>query len=356
METFAAEVWEALEARHPGSQLVAHGGNNLRLPAFFVRAWWHTLRSVIGRRCDLVLTGDAVTYIALWPLLALLRVRSITMVMGLDLTWPHRYYEVVTRALVPRATRVIAISTATAEAARAIGVAPDRCGIVRPAVAVPDCGSSDRARARRRLDERLGLPDDAVVLLTVGRLVARKGVRWFVAEVMPKLATSAHYVVAGSGPDRANIEHAITAAGLRAQVHLLGRVSEDEREDLLRGSDLFVQPNIMIAGDMEGFGLVVLEATSRGTPVVASALEGLCDAVVDGETGYLVAPGDAEAWSTCVTRLTTHPARLVEIGARFRSRTIELDGSKRLQESLSEELRRCQRSTRSATVRSSRRS
>ena len=214
---------------------------------------------------------------------------------------------------------------------------------------------ADRSTARRPAAESSnasGLPDDAVVLLTVGRLVARKGVRWFVAEVMPKLPPSVHYLVAGSGPDLTNIEHAIAAAGSHAQVHLLGRVSEDEREDLLRGSDLFVQPNIPIEGDMEGFGLVVLEAATRGTPVVASALEGLRDAVVDGETGFLVAPSDAEAWSTRVTSLAADRTGLVDVGARFRARTVELDSWERLQESLSAELAQSQRATRSRTVRS----
>ena len=73
METFAANVWAALQAANPGSTLVAHGGKNRLLPWFFVRAWWHAARAVIGRRCDLVMTGDAVTYVALWPLLAALR-------------------------------------------------------------------------------------------------------------------------------------------------------------------------------------------------------------------------------------------------------------------------------------------
>ena len=84
----------------------------------------------------------------------------------------------------------------------------------------------------------------------------------------------------------------------------------------MRGADLFVQPNIRVADDMEGFGLVTVEAAMRGTPVVAAALEGIVDAVLDGLTGVLLPPEDADAWVARLRAMVTDRRWLEEAGAR----------------------------------------
>jgi glycosyltransferase involved in cell wall biosynthesis len=71
-------------------------------------------------------------------------------------------------------------------------------------------------------------------------------------------------------------------------VALLGRVPDETRDLLFAACDVFVQPNIEVPGDMEGFGIVVLEAASFGAPVVAARIEGLRDAIADGVSGILV--------------------------------------------------------------------
>jgi len=71
-----------------------------------------------------------------------------------------------------------------------------------------------------------------------------------------------------------------------------------------------------VPGDMEGFGLVTVEAAMRGTPVVAAGLEGILDAVVDGKTGTLLPPGDADAWVARLTEMLADRAGLAEAGRR----------------------------------------
>jgi glycosyltransferase involved in cell wall biosynthesis len=119
-------------------------------------------------------------------------------------------------------------------------------------------------------------------------------------------------------------------------VHLLGRVDDDERELLFRGVDLFVQPNVPVRGNMEGFGLAPVEAALRGTPVVAARLEGIPEAVVDGETGVLVAPADADAWVSTVTSLLADGAALARRGREFQRRAAELHGPARMKAHLAE--------------------
>jgi glycosyltransferase involved in cell wall biosynthesis len=134
------------------------------------------------------------------------------------------------------------------------------------------------------------------VLFTLGRLVKRKGVAWFVDHVMPRLSDNYLYLVAGDGPEFERIRDIVSKRKIENQVLLLGRVSDDTCKLLLNASDIFIMPNKTVANDMEGFGIVIIEAGSCGLPVVASNLQGIKDAVIHEKTGYLVDEGDADGF------------------------------------------------------------
>jgi phosphatidyl-myo-inositol dimannoside synthase len=326
METLAEGVWRSLVAVDPQARLVALGRSNRNL------LWWlpwALLRSAAllrRRRVGLVLTGDALTYAVLAPLLRAFRVPNATMVMGLDLTYESRLYRAIVHRALRKAPSVIAISAATAGRAVEFGVSRDRVSVLRLGVRAPLVTAADRRVARAAVHARLGLEPEAIVLLTVGRLVRRKGAQWFVANVVAGLPESVHYVVAGDGADADVVRQRVAEGGLQARVHLLGSVDDEVREELMRGADIVVQPNIRVPGDMEGFGLVTIEAAMRGAPVVASDLEGIKDAVVNGVTGVLVPPEDAEQWVATVTRLLQDPEQLEATAARFQQATIDRYG------------------------------
>jgi phosphatidyl-myo-inositol dimannoside synthase len=317
MQTLAAGVWRTLSAAAPASILVAHGGSNRRLPVWLPGAMARTARHVVARRAELVLTGDAVMWAAAWPMLRLLRIPAATMVLGLDMTYGNPVYRVVVPRLLRRAKTVVAISESTAAVARGLGVAPDRIRVVRLGVDAPDVSPDDRREARGRLVERLGVSEDAVLVLTLGRLVRRKGAEWFLRNVLPRLPEQVSFVVAGDGREAEQVRRAVAELGLETRVQLLGTVDDSERELLLRGADLFVQPNVAVPGDIEGFGLVTVEAAMRGLPVVASDLEGLAEAVVDGVTGTLLPSADADAWAAHLSALVADPEGLAEQGKAF---------------------------------------
>jgi phosphatidylinositol alpha-1,6-mannosyltransferase len=326
METLASGVWRALAAVRPDASLIAHGGSNRQLPRWLPGAVARTVWRVARRRAGFVLTGDALMYAVLAPFLHLLRVPHATMVMGLDVTFEHRAYRAVVHRALRRAPSVIAISAATARAAREFGVPAERVHVVRLGVPAPIVSATERDASRAELVRLLGLPDDAVVLLTLGRLVRRKGARWFIEQVLPELPDELHYVVAGDGPEAPLLRSAVEAAGLDHRVHLLGSVDDETRELVLRGADLFVQPNIRVPGDMEGFGLVTIEAALRGTPVAAADLEGIKDAVMDGRTGFLLPPEDTGAWVQRIGELAKDRDELGLLGQRFRAAAAERFG------------------------------
>lgn len=316
METLAAGVWRSISRAQPGSVLIAHRGSNrgllLWLPSACIRLALLAWRGRVG----LVLVGDAPTYAALRPVLRLTGVRSAVMVMGLDVTYENRVY----RRLVPTALRqadlVIAISEATRQATIATGVDPGRIAVLRLGVD-PPTERLDPAASRSRVEESISLGPDRVLLVTLGRLVARKGVRWFVSEVLPLLGPDVHYVVAGDGPELEPIRAAAVAAGVAGRVHLLGGVDDTVREDLLAACDLFVQPNVTVPGDMEGFGLVTIEAAMRDALVVAADLEGIKDAVLPDRTGILVESGDAAAWASTLNALVADRPAMERTGRSF---------------------------------------
>ncbi|OPZ11971.1 MAG: GDP-mannose-dependent alpha-(1-6)-phosphatidylinositol monomannoside mannosyltransferase [Bacteroidetes bacterium ADurb.BinA261] len=160
------------------------------------------------------------------------------------------------------------------------------------------------------------------VIVSTGRPVKRKGFSWFLKNVIPhldndilflmmgplkkeqtvferflkmlpgKIAYKLHLLL-GFSTDRLEV---IEQLKKQKNAYHLGKVSGEDLMQLLSLADLFVMPNLSIPGDVEGFGLVALEASMRGTYVLASAIDGITDAVVDGKNGSLLPAGDASAW------------------------------------------------------------
>lgn len=158
-------------------------------------------------------------------------------------------------------------------------------------------------------------------VLFVGRLVERKGVHHLidaVARVRERRRVELHVV--GDGPHRGALEAHASRAGLGEAARFHGFVSSDELSRRFEESDVFVLPAVVDAkGDVEGLGVVLIEALLHGTPVIASAAGGIVDIVRDGETGLLVPPGDPAALAEALARVQDDPAlaiRLVEGGRR----------------------------------------
>lgn len=145
------------------------------------------------------------------------------------------------------------------------------------------------------------------ILLTVSRLVPRKGID-LVIKSLPTLLEgwpTLRYTVIGSGPDRKRLQHLAQEMNVVDAVHFLGRVSNERLIKSYQRADVFVMPSreIVDAGSVEGFGIVYLEASASGLPVVAGHSGGAVEAVRDGETGFLVPPDDAAALAKILHRL-----------------------------------------------------
>jgi phosphatidylinositol alpha-1,6-mannosyltransferase len=304
----------------------------IRTPLFLAHALREIRRMARGGEIDAILFSSMVTGALAVPLRNILKRNGIvtaSIVNGLDATTPAWPYPAIVRRSFDALDVVLPISTATANACYSRGLSPAKTTVVPLGIRLDRFMSpGDRREARANLLRHFPqiAGSASLVLCTVGRLVPRKGVEWFVSNVMPNLPADVVYVVAGDGPDRARVEQAIAKHNLRTRVILAGAVTDSTLETIYHGADLFVMPNVPVANDMEGFGLVLLEAALCGLPAIASRLEGITDVISEGENGVLVESGKASEFASAIDRFRSDKSLLASAAGRARLHTISKFG------------------------------
>ncbi len=168
------------------------------------------------------------------------------------------------------------------------------------------------------------LPEDRRVLLTVGRLQERKGHDTLlmglpsIREKVPDVL----YAIAGDGEQRPMLQGLVEKLNLQQHVRFLGEIDDSTLRQCYRECDLFVLPNRSVGRDVEGFGIVLLEAQACGKPVIAGRSGGTKDAIDHGKTGLLVdcqnpeSPGDLV---NAICDMLGNPERLRVFGEAARS-------------------------------------
>ena len=299
LESYSYNLITEFEKHHHAHKIVL-SQSNIHLiwfaPYSFVMAlrlaWMHAIRHV--HLCDAVLAPIGLL------LKILLGAQVSVSVHGLDITYDHFFYKILIPRCVARLDKIISVSQATRNECRRRNIPLANCTVIPNGIQPSEhylAESHDDLRTR--LAEITGSVDrNGKLLVTVGRLVKRKGVAWFIDCVLPRLDNGFKYIVAGDGPEFDRIQRLVSRRGLEKRVVLLGRVSNHTRRILLNAADVFIMPNITVANDVEGFGIVALEAGSCGLPVVASNIQGLKDAVTPGQNGCLVEEGDALGFVT----------------------------------------------------------
>ena len=325
MQRVATELYEALRIHEDTNVLPvilrsSWRWTHLKSGPFMVKALWRIKRLVEQHEVDVVLFSSMVTA----PLAVILRntfsqngVFAASIVHGRDVTFSFEPYQRFIPKVFSALDAVLPVSRATGNACLSRGVSASKLFVVPNGVGTNRFAPlSDRKTMRHDLIDALGnqstpLPKDALLLCSVGRQVKRKGFAWFVEHVMPLLPDDVHYWLAGDGPEADSIRSAALRRGLSDRVRLLGRVSDRELETLYRGADLFVMPNIPVPGDMEGFGIVMLEAGLCGLPTVASRLEGIMDVIAEEQNGHLLESGNAWVFSEAIMQYYNNLSILV---------------------------------------------
>jgi phosphatidylinositol alpha-1,6-mannosyltransferase len=246
---------------------------------------------------------------------------------GSEVTVPARLpfaKDALARVLSGASLVVSAGSYPEEEARRAV-----RGGLPSVAVVPPGVDSARfhplRDEAKRAARRRLGLPEDAQVVLSVSRLVPRKGMDVLIeasarlAGGRPRLTVA----IAGKGRDSWRLSR--LAARTRAPVRMLGFVPDADLPDLYGAADVFVMLARPRWGglEQEGFGIVFLEAAASGVPQVAGGSGGAGEAVIDGETGYVLSrPRDAGSAAAALARLLEDGELRRRLGEAARARAV----------------------------------
>jgi glycosyltransferase involved in cell wall biosynthesis len=197
------------------------------------------------------------------------------------------------------------------------GIMPWQVAVVLPGVDLDRFTPADRAAARARL----GLPEHAKVVASVRRLVPRMGLDTLlqsVARLEPEACADLVVLIAGDGPERPALERQAVELGIGGRIRFVGRLADDELVDLYRAANLCVVPSRAL----EGFGLVVLEALACGTPVLATDVGGLAEALGPLASPLLVPGTDAQTLTPRLSRALTD-ADWLPSAARCRARAEE---------------------------------
>ncbi len=252
------------------------------IPYFLVKA----IYLIPTKKIDHLHIGDGL----LAPLGLLLKIifglKTTITIAGLDITFNFPGYQLVVPWCVSKMDKAFCISSATLEECAKRGIPKEKLVVIPCGVYPEDWKVTT---TRKDLEKIVGQNlDGTKVLITVGRLVKRKGVYWFIENVMPQLNEKYIYLVIGDGPEKERILELIQTKNLQKRVQLLGKISDKQLKIIYNTADLFVMPNIKVDNNIEGFGIVAIEASSTGLPIVASDMEGISSAVVNGKTGFLV--------------------------------------------------------------------
>lgn len=256
-------------------------------------------------RADVVLFSSMVTASLAWFLRNRISIPMVTINHGRDVTLPVRIYQWFLPKVFESLDGVISVSQATREECIRRGMHPDK-GVALPNGFDLDklADFPDKTTSRSVLQESFGIPlEGKFMLLTVGRQVKRKGHEWFIRNVFPKLAPDVVYVAIGDGPEYESIDRAARESELKNRIFLLGRQPDDVLKQAYASSDLFIMPNIPVEGDMEGFGIVMLEANMAWTPAIASDLEGIKDVISQGKNGYRIPPMEAGQFAEQINKI-----------------------------------------------------
>ena len=234
----------------------------------------------------------------------------------------HPAEEWLVNALIRGCRFLVTISPATTREFLEFGIPAARIIEITPAVdsAVFTPGPRpERLVARHSLEGKR-------VLVTVARLAMRKG-HDLVLRALAQMRDRAdvRYVAVGAGEDRARLERTASELGVADSVIFAGWVDARELPDYYRLADIYVMPNREVpevTDSLEGFGISFIEAAASGKPAIGGRSGGAFDAVVDGETGFLVDPGDPSGLAEKIRLLLDDPALCAEMGKKGRERVL----------------------------------
>ncbi len=292
MEKYSFELTQELEKLVNLQVVCLKNTSNIQLVNlliifnFFIKSFFICLKN--RKSIELVHLGD----LSLWPVALFCKLinrnlKLIISVHGTDVAYHlrpgffpglYKAYLFIASFLIKSSVVLISNSSSTASHAENFGF--NKVLVVTLGV-------------RFRLIKKPTSPSKDKYILFVGRIAKRKGLAWFIKNVLPELSKEIRLKVAGVKWD----EDEFSALFSSDRIDYLGPVYGDELAKIRSEALVVIMPNINFGGkDFEGFGLTAIEAAADGGVLIASGIDGIVDAVIDGTTGFLLPAGQRQAW------------------------------------------------------------
>lgn len=296
MEKYAFELFNALKLKFTIFPILNKKGKK-NIPIFFVYAIFRSLYLIRKEKIEIViLTDSVVSPIGYLIKIIFPKIKIVSIALGLDITNKQIFYQWLIIKSIKKFDLIVAISKATYEECKKRGF--KNIEIITPGI-----------NTKQLLTESIKAPNlkdiypdliNKKILLSVGRIVKRKGFLWFAENVAPKLEPDYIYVVIGE--DKNNY---LKNYSFGKNVIFLGSQPDNIVHSFCQNKNTiaFIMPNILIDGDMEGFGIVAIEAGIFNMPVIASNIEGMKDSVIDNRTGYLVEESNPDAFISAIKNI-----------------------------------------------------
>lgn len=313
------------------SQHAPHGVEVIEAPAtmgkFLLLGGIKAIKACRRTDYDLVIGGSGLVSPILLLLKKIFGLKTAVFIHGLDIVVNNVLYQHIFVPCINRADLIIANSRNTRCLAMERGAPKGAITVINPGTDTPDLVS---VLPREAFCKKFDIPFQKIMLFT-GRMTRRKGLSGFIANCLPHILESvpnSGLVVVGDNPgdslnrqgEKAEILELVQDLDLARRVIFLGKVSDKDLLATYAAADVQIFPLIEVSGDVEGFGMVAIEAAACGTPTVAFDLGGVADAI-GPDNGTLVTPGDYKAFSaaTCDVLTGAEPdsPRCLAHGRRF---------------------------------------
>lgn len=309
-------------------ELISWNKSQKWLPFFLFYFLVKSSYILLAKKIDIIHLGDGLLSPLGLILKKLFHVPVAVTIHGLDITWRFRPYQFLVPWCLARLDRIICRSAYTGKECLQRRIPEERVVVISGGIEVGEFYlGEEKGEIRQILSKQLKINlQDKEILLSVGRLVERKGFHWFVGKVFPEVLgrrKNSIYLIVGEGQLRSRIQKDIEKNGLVGKIFLLGEVKDQTLKMLYNASDLLIMPNIPVEGDIEGLGFVALEANSAALPVVASRLEGITAAVEDGKNGFLVEPYDIQGFVNVIISLLEDDRAKEKMGRGARKYVLE---------------------------------
>jgi phosphatidylinositol alpha-1,6-mannosyltransferase len=256
---------------------------------------------------NIILCGSGATALAGFLISRRLRVPFAVYLHGLDVVSNHFLYRAAFLPAIRACDIALVNSSNTGRLASLHGVPKHRIKLLHPGVTLQENHQEGSEVFRQKISA-----GDRPILLSVGRLTPRKGLVEFITHCLPMIARccpNVLLVIIGSEANEAlgstknvtsELLAAIMSTGLGNHVQLLGRVDDASLFQAYQASQLLIFPALDMPSDVEGFGMVAIEAAAHGLPTIAFAAGGVSDAVSNGLSGYLIPPKDYQGLTRAI--------------------------------------------------------